>query len=1258
MSALLSIEGDLYMKVQIFRAVSIGTAFMMFVSATASGLQAIVPTLASAAGQALHGHPGTFTDLPVPLKLAGRLSRDPETRGGAWSMRNLSDIKNPVQNCAAMIPGHTLAVSASPGSSFPWEGSVDGNAGSINTGNGNKLTEIPLVSWKCRGGMVLDFTLFHNSQTTYSDELGYGWTWTYDIYVSVSGSTATVHWGNGLCVPYTISGSTYTPPTGVYDSLVKNADNTWTITKKNQVKYRLNTSGFCDQIQDRNGNTITITLNAYNYATRVTDPSGRYIDIDVDSNNKFLGITDPLSRTWSFTINGSYDLTTVTWPTLNSTTYTDGFTYSSHRITRHTDRRGKYWDTAYYTDGSVNTEKDPLNHTTTYTYAAGATTISDPLSHNTVYSYSSGKLSGITDPCNYSVGYTYDSAKNVTRVTDKRGKYWDYTYDSTGNVLTSQDPYDHTTTYTYNSKNDVLTVTDPLNNVTTNAYDSAGNLTSVTDGLNHATTYTVDSYGQVTAVTDALSRSTSMEYDTNGNLASTTDPLGHETEMTYNDVSLLTSTTNVLSNTESVDYDNWSRPITASHPDSSTVSKSYNAVGQVTAVADEESHTTTYNYDDAGRLTSVVNANNETESYGYDNADRRTTVTNGRGKVRTYAYNNRNEVTSLTLADNSVEQWSYNGNGDVTAYTSPLNQVIYYAYDDAGRKTGVDYPTGTDTAFSYDNASRQTQMTDSTGTTSWTYDNANRLTGLNTPQGNMTYTYTNANQRATMVESAGTTSYTYDDAGRLTQLTNWNSETTSWTYDNANRTTRQTFASGAYTNYGYDSQNRQTSVSHKKSDGTVLSSESYVYDDAGNMSSKTVDSTTTTYGYDNIDQLTSEARTGYTCSYTYDANGNRLTKTLNNVTESYTYDDADKMLTAGSKSYTYDAAGRTTAVAVGNDTTTLSYDYEGRLTQIVYPNSATNTFTYNGLDTRVGKVDSAGTKTFKRDGAGVTDALLSDGNSVYTPSISVRTSGATKFMHSDFQKSVTSETSSAQATTATRTYDAFGLMVASSGSSASPFGFAGGYGYQEDPDSGLKLLGHRYYDPSTGRFLTQDHIKDGRNWYAYCENNPCSFIDCDGNKTMLIIIGAPYKDKDKPTDGCIGGAPGLAGKYADKYRKFGWKIAPILVEPTEKQVKNAAKNKDGVIYIGHGNDRNNFGRLQGKFGTPASQRFTAKLLPKSLDILILESCHLGSNANKGAWKAHCEKLYAYPSYGVNFYERTNNFGDPNNKPIEDMPAER
>ena len=36
-------------------------------------------------------------------------------------------------------------------------------------------------------------------------------------------------------------------------------------------------------------------------------------------------------------------------------------------------------------------------------------------------------------------------------------------------------------------------------------------------------------------------------------------------------------------------------------------------------------------------------------------------------------------------------------------------------------------------------------------------------------------------------------------------------------------------------------------------------------------------------------------------------------------------------------------------------------------------------------------------------------------------------------------------------------------------------------GYQEDGDSGLKLLGHWFVNLSTGRFLTRDLAKDGSN---------------------------------------------------------------------------------------------------------------------------------------------------------------------------------
>jgi RHS repeat-associated protein len=89
-----------------------------------------------------------------------------------------------------------------------------------------------------------------------------------------------------------------------------------------------------------------------------------------------------------------------------------------------------------------------------------------------------------------------------------------------------------------------------------------------------------------------------------------------------------------------------------------------------------------------------------------------------------------------------------------------------------------------------------------------------------------------------------------------------------------------------------------------------------------------------------------------------------------------------------------------------------------------------------------------------------------------------------------------------------RTYDAFGNVVSSSGTWNGPFGNGGAFGYQEDA-TGLKLLGHRYYDSSIGRFLTRDPIKDGRNWYAYCGNDPVNRADPSG------LVPRPLNDEER-----------------------------------------------------------------------------------------------------------------------------------------------
>ncbi len=67
-------------------------------------------------------------------------------------------------------------------------------------------------------------------------------------------------------------------------------------------------------------------------------------------------------------------------------------------------------------------------------------------------------------------------------------------------------------------------------------------------------------------------------------------------------------------------------------------------------------------------------------------------------------------------------------------------------------------------------------------------------------------------------------------------------------------------------------------------------------------------------------------------------------------------------------------------------------------------------------------------------------------------------------------------------------------------------------GYYYDAESGMYYLGSRYYDPELGRFISPDVFVStgqgllGCNMFAYCGNNPVSFIDSDGLRKVYAIV--------------------------------------------------------------------------------------------------------------------------------------------------------
>ncbi len=90
-------------------------------------------------------------------------------------------------------------------------------------------------------------------------------------------------------------------------------------------------------------------------------------------------------------------------------------------------------------------------------------------------------------------------------------------------------------------------------------------------------------------------------------------------------------------------------------------------------------------------------------------------------------------------------------------------------------------------------------------------------------------------------------------------------------------------------------------------------------------------------------------------------------------------------------------------------------------------------------------------------------------------------------------------------------FDAFGTSLTANAAPTDPYaGYGAQWGYRADAETGLLLLGQRYYDPASGRFLNRDPIgyEGGTNLYAYGEDDPIDSIDPTGLSVSVIFTPA------------------------------------------------------------------------------------------------------------------------------------------------------
>jgi RHS repeat-associated protein len=104
--------------------------------------------------------------------------------------------------------------------------------------------------------------------------------------------------------------------------------------------------------------------------------------------------------------------------------------------------------------------------------------------------------------------------------------------------------------------------------------------------------------------------------------------------------------------------------------------------------------------------------------------------------------------------------------------------------------------------------------------------------------------------------------------------------------------------------------------------------------------------------------------------------------------------------------------------------------------------------------------------------------------------------GAVLFYHADQLGSTRMLTDSEGVQKAAYTFDPYGNTVSSNGEVSNPFGYAGAF---TDIESGLLYMRARYYNPTTGQFISRDpFFYETREPYAYANDSPINFVDPTG----------------------------------------------------------------------------------------------------------------------------------------------------------------
>lgn len=887
---------------------------------------------------------------------------------------------------------------------------------------------------------------------------------------------------------------------------------------KGSTGFGYDAAGNLTSQQDPAGNITQFLFDTLNRQTGVVLPDGTSIGWDYDPQGRIAAQRDALGNTTTF----AYD--------------------RAGRITAVTNAMGGVIGLAYDALGQLAARTDELGGITSYTY--------DP----------NGRLIGVLFPDGSTESAAYDSRGYLVARIDALGRPASYGYDELGRLTSVTNALGYVTRFSHDWQGQVTSVTDANGRITRFELDAGGNRTRMIypDGVTESAGF--DLAGRCISTTDANGNTTFYGYDVAGRLFSVTNALGQATTFAYDALGRRIEIVDPIGRTNRFEYDPMGRLTRVAHSDGTSSTRLYDAAGRQIATIDEAGITNWFGYDFLGRLVSVTNALGGVTSYEYDAAGRLVSQTDANGHATRYDYDAMGRRIRRTLPGGESEVLSYDLAGNLSSRTDFNGHTTSIEWDELNRPSCVvpDPLLGEPpVVWAYDAVGLRTNMVDAAGSTMYRHDSRNRLVEKarswvdSSTSASLRYLY-DAAGNVTNVSSSSVNGaalgYAYDALNRLAAVDDPLNGLTAYAYNAAGELSALSRPNGLQHAFTWDAGGRLSTLTTSGRGGELLSHFACDYAPAGNRTGSTelliangeTNLLIRTYGYDAGYRLTNEVIAGTringSIEYTYDPVGNRLTRTSTVpglADQRFDYDGNDQLT-----SDHYDANGNTLLGRLSAEMTPVAdvYDHADR---IVSRDNGRIRIAYDGDGNRVARTVGAVTTHFLVDENNPTgwpqvfeeqtwipqDPLFASpavtrvyayGHAPLSQDQLTGDSWTASHFGQDAHGNVRYLTDLAGRVTDTMDYDAFGGMLARTGSTSTERLFTG---EEFDSDLGLYNLRGRYHNPDSGRFWTRDSYEGelsdpfSRQLFAYVRNDPANRVDPGGHmfltESMAVTALAP-----------------------------------------------------------------------------------------------------------------------------------------------------